>query len=111
MKLILFACVIFLGLTSSVVLHGMFNYGKSRRNVMGEISSVVASLLVISLVLWGFASFAWYWTPLAFIAGLIIARVALTNISGLHPWISKSPLIDIVVAIGAIFLWAFYWPY
>jgi hypothetical protein len=65
----------------------------------------IATIAILSLVIWGAATYRWYVTPLALLVASILAGALMARWP-LYPWVKTAPIFEIVVILGAAMLWA-----
>ena len=107
---ITFALIFVLGmLASRIVLVGTRG-GIQQRNVVLALIGMIATFVTLSLVVWGFASLAWYWPIATFVAGSVIIGLIVTR-SNWGAWFAASPFLDVIAGAGGLYLWIWHWPF
>lgn len=84
---------------------GLYQY-----NIGTSLIGVLASALTLTMLVWGFASLPWYWPVGTFLLGSWLANLVITN-KNFHVWYAFSPLPDILVIVGGLHFWMWYWPF
>ncbi len=70
----------------------------------------VSSLVVFSLLVWGFVAVTWYWPVLGFLAGIFAGAIFVTRQNWAGFWRAR-PLLDIAVIAAGAYLWLWHWPF
>lgn len=73
------------------------------RGIVTAAIGLAATLLTISLIVWGFMYLDWYWPIIGFVVGTI-AGVAV-NHSTFPALIAIAPILELGVIAGAAYLW------
>ena len=102
--------VVLAGLLGSYTTVVGLRTGLSANKVLIAIAGAIATLFLLSLVVWGFAALDWYWPLIAFAAGAAIAWAAI-NPTNFALWYGISPALYTITAVGGIYLWFWNWPF
>lgn len=107
---IAYVLLLFLGLiVSRLSLVGM-RLGVHLFNIIIGLIGLIGTFATLSLLVWGFASLPWNWPVGAFLVGSWLANLVVTD-ANFHVWYAVSPLPDILVVIGSLHFWVWYWPF
>lgn len=84
--------------------------GVQHRGLARSALGALATIVTLSLVIWGFVALPWYWPVALFVGGSVLAALIVTR-NNWTGWFSASAVLDVIAAVGGLYLWMRHWPF
>lgn len=108
--LAVYVVVFLVGIVTSRVAIVGARGGIEHRVLARSALGALATMVTLSLIVWGVVALSWYWPVALFVGGSVLAAFIVTR-SNWAGWFSVSAVLDAIAAAGGLYLWIWHWPF